>query len=276
MLRSTGHTTRLLQNKNWLFECALEAREVDYAISGFEGNRQLAGKYTRIYLEATVLLAICYLRQGNITKAKPLVHEAIILCPRNIQSPRRREQFHKRFLERLEQECVLTGLIEHNPRKIAVDDLHDEAVKLVQKNEDELAAILGNELPSYSVQLLLDVQDFYHKQLTFPERKLLPAPTQKTNHRELGRKVNGAFKRVVWRVVCDPKNDVHQSWSKGLAHVYDGKVLVGAFAAAFNGWKIGNIVIASAITALAIRIGALTFCEAFAPDWLMIHVSEKD
>lgn len=276
ILRLTGHRTRLLQIKNWLYECALEAREIDFAMVGFEGTRKLAGGDTRIFLEATVFLAICHLRRGSIAKAKLYVQEAVLLCPNNIQSPRRREQFHKRFLERLEEECVLAGLIEANPRKIEIDDLHNQAVKLIQRNEDDLTAMIGNELPSVSVQLLLDVQDYYQKQLPVPERKLLPPPTQKTNYRELGRKVNGAFKRVVWRVICDPKDDIHKSWSQGLAYVYDGKILVTALAAAFNGWKIGNIVIASAITALALRLGAATFCEAFAPDWLMIHVTEKD
>lgn len=35
ILRSTGHETRLMQSKNWLFEAAMEAGEIETAIIGF-------------------------------------------------------------------------------------------------------------------------------------------------------------------------------------------------------------------------------------------------
>ena len=275
VLRSTGHTTRLLQAKNWLYECALEACELDFATFGFEGNRKLAGNGTRTYLEATAFLAICYLRQGNLEKAKFHVREAIH-CVNNIQSPRRREQFHKRYLARLEEECVLAGLIEEKPGYIDVDLLQEEAVKLLPKSEDELVEMLGANLPGHSVQLLLDVHGFYHKQLSAPDRRSLPAPMTKHGVRELGGKVSAAFKRVAWRVVCDPESDLYKAWSKNLAFLYDGKVLVGALAAAFKSWKITAFGFITAMTAYIIKVGAAVFCEAFAPDWLMIHVTEKN
>jgi hypothetical protein len=276
MLRSTGHTTRLLQIKNWLYECALEARELDFAIAGFEGNRKLARSNTRIYLEATAFLAICYLRQKNVEKAKFHVREAIV-CVSNIQTPRRREQFHKRYLGRLEEECVLSGLIEETPGYIDVDILQDEAVKLLkEKHEDEIIEQLGMSLLGQSAQLLLDVQGFYHKQLPVLDRKMLPAPVTKHGIRELGQKVSAAFKRVAWRAVCDSKSDLYKAWSTNAAYVYDGKVLIGALAAALKSWKITAMCFAAAMTALIIKWGAAVFCEAFVPDWLMIHVTEKD
>ena len=276
ILRSTGHTTRLLQIKNWLYECALEAQEIDFAIAGFEGTRKLARSETRIFLEATAFLAICYFRQKNIEKAKFHVREAILYV-NNIQSSRRREQFHKRYLGRLEEECVLSGLVEETPGQIDVEVLQIETVKLIQqKHEDEILEQLGMSLPGQSVQLLLDVQGFYHKQLPAPDRKMLPALINKKGMRELGRKVSAAFKRVAWRAVCDPKSDLYKAWSNNIAYVYDGKVLVGALAAALKSWKITTMCFAAAMTALIIKWGAVVFCEAFAPDWLMIHVTEKD
>jgi hypothetical protein len=275
ILRSTGHTTRLLQIKNWLYECALEAREVDFATAGFEGNRKLAKSGTRLYLEATAFLAICYLRVGNIEKAKLHVREAI-QCVSNIQSTRRREQFHKRYLARIEEECVLASLIEEEPGHIDVDLLQDEAVKLLPKSEDELLEILGKNLPGHSVQLLLDVECFYRRQLPAPDQKLLPAPINDQRFRELGLKVRAAFKTVAWRVVCDPESDLYKAWSKNLAYVYDRKVLVGALAAAFKSWKITALCLLVAISAFIIKVGAAVFCEAFEPNWLMIHVSDRD
>jgi len=57
-LRPTGHISRLVQVKNWLFELAIEIGEYDYAARGFIGNRKLVNKNTRLYLESTALLAI--------------------------------------------------------------------------------------------------------------------------------------------------------------------------------------------------------------------------
>jgi hypothetical protein len=127
-----------------------------------------------------------------------------------------------------------------------------------------------------SAQLLLDVQGFYHKQLPVLDRKMLPAPVTKHGIRELGQKVSAAFKRVAWRAVCDSKSDLYKAWSTNAAYVYDGKVLIGALAAALKSWKITAMCFAAAMTALIIKWGAAVFCEAFVPDWLMIHVTEKD
>ena len=163
LLRSTGHNTRLLQIKNWLYECALEAGEIEFATLGFEGNRKLAAQGTRLRLEATAFLAICHLRQGNIDKAKFHVREAIRFVS-NIQSVRRREQFHKRYLARLEEECILASMVEETPGYIDVNGLQEQAVKLLPKTEDELIEILGANLPAHSMQLLLDMDGFYRRE----------------------------------------------------------------------------------------------------------------
>lgn len=63
ILRPTGHEMRLMQAKNRLFEIAMESGNINIAISGFTGIRQKVSKRTRLYLEATTLLAICYLRK---------------------------------------------------------------------------------------------------------------------------------------------------------------------------------------------------------------------
>jgi hypothetical protein len=274
VLRATGHATRLLQIKNWLFTCALEARELDFATSGFEGNRKLAGRGTRIFLEATASLGICYLRLGDIQKAKVHVREAIE-CVNNIQSDRRREQFHKRYLARLEEEIVLFGVVGSTTSEIDVAALQEGAVQLLPKSEDELFEMMGQNLPGHSVQLLLDVQEFYRKALPIPDRKALPCPTTSDRTREIGRKVGSAFKHVAWRSICDPDSDLYKAWSNNLEYVYNKRLLAGALAAAFKSWKITCFALIVAITAYVIKFGATVFCKAFAPESLMIHVTDR-
>lgn len=64
ILRATGHETRLMKSKNWLFEAALNANELHTAEAGFLGIRKKTAETTRVHLEATALLIVCLLREG--------------------------------------------------------------------------------------------------------------------------------------------------------------------------------------------------------------------
>src|ERR1700685_3801090 len=109
LLRPTGHETRLMQSKAWLFEAAMEAGRLDVAEPGFIGIRGKTSPNTRIYLEATVLLAICYLRRKKLAQAEPLVAEA--LKSRNIASEVRRRRFLQQVVARFEEEGLLGALV---------------------------------------------------------------------------------------------------------------------------------------------------------------------
>lgn len=278
LLKPTGHVTRLLQAKNWLYECALAAGETEFAITGYTGTRKLVSPDTRAHLEATVLLAICYIRTKDFDKAKPLIRQAV-LSINNVQSPRRRIQLHRRILSRVEEECLLSGIVEALPKQLELDVVHEQAVELVRsKSEDEIYVMIGHAMPGDAVHLLDSVQQFYLGLLPSPERKLLAGPQQANaaKIRELGKKIHGAFKRVAWKSVCDPKTEIHKAWSNGLSIAYDKKYLTASLVVAFQSWKITSVMLVASVIALAMKFGATVFCEAFAPDSIMIHVSERD
>ena len=109
VLRPTGHETRLMQAKNWLFEAALESGNIEFAISGFNGIRIKASSTTRLYLEATALLAVCYLRKKDLKSAQPLIEEALGNL-RNISSERQRRKLHANLVKRFEEEGMLAAL----------------------------------------------------------------------------------------------------------------------------------------------------------------------
>jgi hypothetical protein len=117
-LRATGHETRLMQAKVWLFEAAMEAGYLNVAVPGFVGIRGKASKGTRLHLEATTLLAICYLRQKNLAKAEPLIAE--VLKSRNIRSESGRRRFLRRVVSRFEEEGLLGALVEQQPDHLGV------------------------------------------------------------------------------------------------------------------------------------------------------------
>ncbi len=275
LLRPTGHETRILQAKNWLFETAMEAGRLTYAKSGFEGVIQKSSPATRLNLEATSLLAICYLREGNIGKSHELISKAVRKIS-NIKSRDRREQFHKRLIERLEDESIIAGLIKKDGEQLNRDEVDAYAVKLVMTNsEDQIFYEMGRAVPQAALDLLTNTREAYKLQLPAPDKKMLPPPVSTDNKKALGKRASSALKRVAWRAICSPESEIYKAWSQGLSVVYDKKYIAGAIVAAFNSFNISTVMIAASAAALAIKFGAEVFCETFEPNSMMIDKSDK-
>lgn len=275
LLRPSGHETRLLQAKNWLYEVALEANSITFAKMGFEGTLQKSSPKTRLYLEAISLLAICYIREKNMVKARELISVAVESIS-NISSDERRKQFHRRLIARLEDECILIGLVKEGGEPLNVDEVDSEAVKLIMtKSQDQILTEMGQAVPKKSVDLLSQVREAYKLSLPAPDRKFLPPPVNEESKRELGARANSALKRVAWRAICSPSSDIYKAWSQGLSVVYDKKYIAGAIVVAFNSVSITTMMLAASAAALAIKFGAEVFCETFAPDSLMIERGNK-
>lgn len=101
---------RLLRAKLWAFEACVDANRLTIAQAGLIGIKKLSSPDTRLYLEAISLLAVCFLRQKKIADAKNLINESLRKI-NNIASDRTRHLYQKRFIERLEEESILTELI---------------------------------------------------------------------------------------------------------------------------------------------------------------------
>ncbi|CNJ97165.1 Uncharacterised protein [Yersinia mollaretii] len=275
LLRPTGHETRLLQAKNWLYETALEAGYIDFAKSGFQGTMKKSSDRTRIHLEATALLAICFLRESNIDKASKLIMSAVESI-NNISSEARRKQFHKRLLIRLEEESILAGIVSKHSEPLILDIVDKETIRLVMtQSENQILIGMGSAIPAQSIDLLKKVQEAYLLRLPGPDRKLLPPPLVEEKKEELGKRANSALKRVAWRSLCSPESEVYKAWSGGLSVVYDKKYIASAIVASFNSFSISIVMLAASAAALAIKFCAEVFCETFSPNSLMIEKKDK-
>ena len=122
VLKPTGHISKLVQIKNWLFELAIEINEFGYAERGFIGNRKLVNNNTRVYLESTALLAICYLRMNDYEKAKPLIQE-VLKNEKVIQSQNTRRRFHHEIIARFDEEAALFSLKFEQNEKYDLDEI---------------------------------------------------------------------------------------------------------------------------------------------------------
>jgi len=275
LLRPTGHETRLQKAKAWLFEAALEAGELRTAIAGFEGIRMKVKKTTRVYLEATVLLAITYLRAREREAAEPLIREALTL-ERNITSERKRTQFRVRIVKRLEAEYLLALLADASLPTLLPEEIQREAGRLLMSlNEDEILAYLGDHMPGNEVEEALQLYASSRKLLPPRQQRLLPSPSAKKNGRATGTTVWAAARRVIWRALCDPENDIYKMWfDKGLRPAADYKIIAAAVAAALAGAQIGYFALAAAGTAFVVKFGVEVFCENTKDPGIMIAPHE--
>ncbi|MBU8933964.1 MAG: hypothetical protein KOO62_08140 [candidate division Zixibacteria bacterium] len=267
---------RLLQAKLWAFEACLDENRLRYAESGFTGIRQIAAQNTRLYLEATGFLAICLLRQKQVEKAKPLIRE-VVQSANNIRSERRRRQFQKRFIARIEEECVLSELIGTGEASLDPKAIHEKAVLLLQQNDqNELTKLIGNLVPLSGVLLLRDVRTYSILQLPPPDRKLLPPLEVAETPKNLGKRALAVLRRIAWRAICDPDSSIYKAWSKRLPKVFNEGYFAVALVTTFGNWQIGIPLLVSGVAAIIMKYSAHEFCEWAKPRGLMIPVNEKE
>lgn len=270
LLRPTGHHMRLFQSKNWLFEAALEAGEIGLAIKGFKGIRASVSQNTRLYLEATALLAICYLRRGDIESAKPHMAEVLGNCD-VIKSDFQRRTLKRHLIDRFDEEAVLASLRNCGTDHLTPSDVEAEAGQLIQtQTEDEMFLSMGEMTPEHCVDVLLRIDEFALKQLPKGDFKYLPGPRERTERRQVGRIVFASFKRTLWRSLCDPESDIYRAWfHQGMGVVLDKKYIGSAVVATFSGFGIGLKALAVSAAALLIKFGLEVFCDVYQPESLM-------
>lgn len=266
---------RLLRAKLWAFEACLDANRLPYAEAGFIGIRKFSEPNTRLYLEASSLLAVCYLRQKKTTESKKLIHEAISKI-NNIVSDRTRHQFQKQLIERIEEECILAELIGAGEEKLDVKEIEAKAIFLLQRNsDDEILKLIGNSVPVPSVKLLSDVRTYSIKQLPAPDRKLLPAPEKAEDPKHIGRITFAILRRVAWKTFCKPSSPIYKLWANRVPKVFNEGYFAAAVVTTFGDFRIGIPIIASGLAALIMKYSAEEFCELAKPKGLMIAPNEK-
>lgn len=267
---------RLLRAKLWAYEACVDANRLTYAESGLIGIRKRSNSNTRLYLEASGLLAVTQLRQKKISDAKKLIKE-IIDNINNITSDRTRHQFQRRFIERVEEECIFAELIGSGDSPLDVKEIEAKAIFLLQRNtDDEIYKLIGSSVPMPSVTLLSDVRNYSILQLPAPDRKLLPAPKKAQEPENIGRITFALLRRIAWKTFCKPDSSIYKLWSKKIPKVFNDGYFAAAVVATMNDFRIGVPILGSGLAALAMKYTAEEFCELAKPKGLMIGRSEKE
>ena len=270
ILRPTKHYVRLCQSKNKLFELAIEIGDFDFAISGLKSNRMVLNSRTRIYLETTSLLAICYIRMQEIEKAKPIIKE-VLTNHTAIKTEKTRQIFHSEIINRFNEEVALCTLKSATKPVYDEDDLEREVIKIIQNlSEDEIFTQIGQASPTATKDLIFLVHDFSTKQLPSAERLALPSPEQRIKDTEVGKTVFQSVKRVVYNSLCNPNSDIYKVWfDNGMQVVLSKGYIRTTVISCLINLGIGIKMIAASIIALVIKFGIEVYCERYKPKGIM-------
>lgn len=277
LIRPTGHTYRLNLAKIRLFESAIKAKKFSIAESGLIGIIKLSSESSRLHLEASILLAICYLKQGSMDGASIYIEKAFYSA-RNIKSKALQSDFRIAIVERFEEEALLINLAKKPMEKtLSPEDIQDSAGKIVSSfHEHEIFVHLGSVLTPEEKRFVLRVNAESIKQLTSQEKKLLPAPENMPSEEEWGRRVFRSLKRSTWNAVCDPESETYRMWyQKGVSTFFGKPYLSGAIVTSLAGYQIGNYALITYFTALSMRLGLDVFCETTKPKDIMDYRKKR-
>lgn len=265
LLRATGHETRLMRSKNWLFEAALNAGELNTAELGFRGVRAKTAESTRVHLEATALLVVCLLRQQKVTEAEPLI--AKVLEGKAIKDADRRRHFIESVASRYQLESYISSVRNLAHESLNVDDVDAAAIEAVKsKSDDELYTQIASAIPREVIEVVYRVDRASRKQLTVKEVLYLPSPAVLEKKLEQGRSFFASLKLVIWKALCDPQSEIYKAWyTNGMAHVLSKKYYAMVVTAALVDLGFAAKAVAVPATALLMKVGIEVYCERYKP-----------
>jgi hypothetical protein len=265
LLRATGHETRLMQSKNWLFEAALNAGQILTAEAGFRGVRAKTDKSTRVHLEATALLAVCLIRQKKLDEAEPLMRT--VLNTKAIKDADKRQFFIESIAKRYELESYISAIADHAQEYLDPNSVDKEAIEALKtKSDEELYSQLATALPRGVIDYVYRVDQVTRKQLTVTELLYLPSPTVTVKKVQQGKSFFESLKLVIWKSLCDPQSDAFKAWyTNGVAEVLTKKFYAAVVCTAFVDLGFAAKAAAVPATALLMKIGIEVYCDRYKP-----------
>lgn len=265
----TGNEAKLLMAKNRWLEVEMDQGNLTIAERGLLGIRAKANKKTRVYLEATTLLAICYLRSNELMKAEPLIKE-VLTNDSVIKSEENRQKFRRLIIERFDEEAVLYAIKSERIQDIIsdTDQITLEATNLANKfTSDELYENLGFKIPKAAKDILSRVDMFAKKQLPTAERLKLPSPTLNHEDKKVGKTVFSSIKRSVYKSICDKEGDLNKRINTGLTSLQ--ATLTVVVTELFTRLNIGIKILLVNTIAIIMKLGLDVYCDLYKPTDIM-------
>ena len=260
---------RFLRAKLWCCEAALMANDTETAMQGAEGVQAQCKSGSKLHLEAKAILALCQLRKKQTELAQQTIRE-VIRQFNTIKSEASRRLFQARFLERIEQETLLSELIGTGPGELKSEEVFQDAESMVKtKTEGEILAIIGTKIPKTSVLRIEKFRAFTLLQFTAADRAAHEQSAAEETRPAVEKGVASFFKRVAWRTFCRPDSEIFKLWSEGLPKIADRRVMTTAAITALGEFRISVPILAAGLAAALIKSTAEAFCERADPEIFM-------
>ena len=265
MLAPLGKNTRIYKARNLLFKVSIDTDRLEGIEEGLKIVTERLKPNTKGWLTAHSLLAILFLRKGELHRAKQ--HIGITLTNESvIKTEKRRRLFHNQFIERLEEEAIIFTLQNKERTEIDIKDLPIAVEELFKNNlsETEITIQIANIAPAETSQLLLQIDNLVRKQLPYRREVLaLPDPLTMKGREFVGKKIFKALKRRTYAGLCDPNSQVNKVWTEqGIGGLFTGSVVGTTLATSFARADLACGTIAVPFLALVAKVGIEAVCDS--------------
>lgn len=263
----------MLRSKLKVFELCIDSGRLTFAESGTIGVSKLTSSSSRIHIEALSLLSICYLRMKKVDDSKTYARQVISKI-NNIKSDEKRREYQKLFIDRIEEECIFSSLIESGHDNIEPAALQEKAVLLLQNNSsEEIMGMIGTSVPPSGFKMLQEMRSYTVGQVRTEDRKMLPPPDKMVPTKEIGKKAMAILKRIGWKALCHPDSAIYKLWSKKMPEVYSGAYFATAIGSVMKDWKISLLLLGAGIVAVVMQFSAAEFCALTKPQGIILSKS---
>lgn len=263
ILLGTGNSARYyLANLRYL-EATMNFGDIHIALQGIKNIQSRANSNTRVFLEASSLLAICFLRLGNFDEAEPIIKE-VLENDKVIRSDVKRAEFRKEAISRFDEEALMYGLSEERPSKLSVEEIEEVIVNNIGRSEEDLYENIGMIVPESAKHILSRIDSFSKKQLPTAERLALPSGKEVVNNKKIGRRVQKFVSRILYNSFCDKESETYKSLISGTLASTTSLITV-SITDIFNKFSIGKTVLVGLIAANIIRLGIDFICSVSKP-----------
>jgi len=263
ILEKYGQNSRLLQSYLRLYEGALESHQLETARDGFADVRRRSNRKTRLYLEATSLLAITFIRLHDLNSAEPLMHE-VFNNDIFIRSERQRQLFIQEISERFDREGAISALARVKSDELSEREVHEQAMALLQQGltDSELTERLGAGIPDSVRNYVLRINQIARKSLPASDLKLLPPPRDFDADIRVGGLIFRSLQRRLHKFLCDEESEVYQAWLReGLNGLCSKAWVSAAVLSSLGSLRIAAGGMAVSLVAIVVQSGLTNFCR---------------
>lgn len=260
---NTGNNAKFYISSLRYYEAVMDHGNKSVALEGIRGIRERSNKNTRVHLEASTLLAICYLRIGAFDLSEPIIKE-VLKNDKVITSPKKRAEYRKEIISRFDEEALIFGLSETNPVKMTLENVENQIIDNIGKHEDELYENIGLAVPENAKNILLRIDMFSKKQLPTAERIALPSGQEVVENKKVGKRIQRFISRSLYNSFCNKESEIYKSMISGnLTNL--NTIITTAIIETFYKFSIGISALIGVVAATIIKHGIDYICSISKP-----------